>query len=412
MKTNIGNVMGIVAEYNPFHNGHKYQLKECKRLSEADYVVAVMSGNFTQRGEPALLDKWKRAEMALRGGVDLVIELPTFYALNGADKFAEGAIKSLNYLGCVTHLAFGSESGNIESLRNLSKLRMNESDEFKKCLRSLLKEGVSYSKALRVAIGNIYGYKYGEILTSNNILALEYIMSSERIGCNFEYVTVKRDGEDHNNIDTCNGNAFDKSWKMSGQSIRKSLKTIYLKQDNCIDENLYSLSIPKSSVHIIRENIDEAWLDDWYRINNLLRYHALCSDRKLWKNKPSWEEGLEGKFINEIRTSSPSDIVDKLISKRYSRSRIQKYILQVLMNIEKDSYPKEYVRVLGFNNKGSELLRKIKKLELAKADIITNVAKSNILPEIDIRATDFYNLILKRDVYKNSDFVKQPVILS
>lgn len=415
----IGNVLGIVAEYNPFHNGHKYQLEESKKISKADFVVAIMSGNFTQRGEPAILDKWKRSEIAIENGVDLVIELPLFYVLNGASLFARGAIRGLKNLGCISHLGFGSETEDIETLLKIVELKENESPKFKELIREKLKEGRSYKKAFEESVNTIYGEAYSKALTSNNLLAVEYIYNSIKEEANFEFVPIKRVGQSHNKAfglknlkdNVCINNCMlEENKNLSGQSIRKKIKKMI--QSNGVEELKSStdLGIPEITRNIIFENLEELWLDDYYRINNLVRYFALCQSREYWINRGSWEVGMESKFLKEARYKRQEDIIESLTSKRYSRSRIKKYLMQVLMDIKKDQEPSGYIRVLGFNKKGSDLLRLIRKYELNSWEIVNNVNKSSKDLSLDIKGTDFYNLIMKRDTYQNSDFVKAPYI--
>ena len=145
------NITGIITEYNPFHNGHLYHLNSAKKNTEAHGIVCIMSGNFVQRGEPAIIDKWKRAEMALLNGVDLVLELPTFYALSSAEFFAKGSVSILNSIGVVDNLFFGSECGDVNFLYKIAKILTFESEEFKEIIKKNLGKGVSYAKAREIA---------------------------------------------------------------------------------------------------------------------------------------------------------------------------------------------------------------------------------------------------------------------
>ena len=175
-------VNGIIAEYNPFHNGHRYQMEESRRLTGADYTVVVMSGDFVQRGAPALADKHARAEMALRCGADLVLELPALYAASSAESFAAGAVALLHGLGAVTHLCFGSECGDVDALGQIAALLLDEPEQYRTALKAFLKQGLSYPSARAGAIsacreaGEALPEGCGEILASpNNILGIDYI---------------------------------------------------------------------------------------------------------------------------------------------------------------------------------------------------------------------------------------------
>lgn len=407
-KRNNVRVLGIVAEYNPFHNGHKYQLDSCKALAEADYTVAVMSGNFIQRGEPAILDKWYRCEMALKNGVDLVVELPAYYSLNGANQFAKGAIRTLKYLGCVTHLGFGSESADVKKLTEVASRRLHESKPFKERLAALQSKGLSYGSAVRLAYGEVYR-EDRDIFSSNNLLAIEYILNAMKEKVDYKFITVKRRGESHLKKTDINS-TIRKNDFLSGSSIRniiKNAKEMGAESNGILNE----LPIPQETLEILNKHMNELWLDDWYRIDNLVRYTVLCRDRIFWDGRASSGEGIEGKLINDVRNRSIREIIDDTTSKRYTKGRIKRLILQTLIDMQTEDEPAPYVRVIGFNSKGRELLSLVKKNELAKAPIITNPDLKDISLKFDVRATDFYNLIMKRDLYLNSDFVKKPIIL-
>ena len=175
-------VLGIIAEYNPFHNGHHYQIKKAKEYTGADYTVVIMSGPFVQRGEPALLSKYERAKAALSEGVDLIIELPVCYATASANYFALGAVSLLHQLGIITHLSFGVETNNLDEFHHLVHFLESETHEYKSELRQSLKTGTSYPKARRDAVSKLLGEEYGQILdTPNNILALEYLLSLKQL---------------------------------------------------------------------------------------------------------------------------------------------------------------------------------------------------------------------------------------
>ena len=188
-------IVGLIAEYNPFHNGHKYHIEKAKELANADYAVVVMSGNFVQRGAPAIIPKHLRAESALKSGADLVIELPVCYATGTAEQFAYGAVSLLDKLGCVDAICFGSECGDIDSLKNVAQLLCNESDEYKDALQTCLRFGMSFPLARQNALDKLYpNCNYGQLLSEpNNILGIEYLKALYRLGSNIEPMTIRRE---------------------------------------------------------------------------------------------------------------------------------------------------------------------------------------------------------------------------
>ena len=199
----MSNVLGIIAEYNPFHNGHAYQLMESKKTCDADVVVCVMSGNFMQRGAPAIVDKWSRAQMALEGGVDIVIELPTIYSVASAEHFATGGIKILNSLG-VDYISFGSECGNVDVLNEIAEVLYKEPKEYSVMLKHELSKGVSFpsarEKALLMYLNDIR--RYANILSSpNNILGIEYLKALKKSKSSINAISVNRTGALHNKIE-------------------------------------------------------------------------------------------------------------------------------------------------------------------------------------------------------------------
>ena len=213
-------ILGIVSEYNPFHNGHIHHLQVSKKLTKTDFTVAVMSGNFVQRGDTALVDKWTRTEMALQAGIDLVIELPTVYALSSAENFADGAVKILNSLGVVDFISFGSEIGEIAPLNEVANVLYKEPKEFSSLITTQLRSGLSYPKAREIALSQYFrgSQKYNDILSNpNNILGVEYLKSLKRHRSHIYPLTIKRDYSDYNSKTIKNGVA-------SATAIRTMIK--------------------------------------------------------------------------------------------------------------------------------------------------------------------------------------------
>ena len=200
-------VVGIVAEYNPFHYGHLYHLQSSRSLTEADCVVVVMSGNYTQRGEPAVVSKWARAEMALLSGADLVIELPVAYAMGSAEYFAYGAVRLLDSLGVVDAMCFGSESGDIEDLQAIASILADEPEEYKDLLKNHLSDGHSFPSARQKALSGYLRGRHGKadltrlLKSSNNILGIEYLKALLRLDSKIKPVTISRIGSDYNSTE-------------------------------------------------------------------------------------------------------------------------------------------------------------------------------------------------------------------
>ena len=208
----MSNVLGIISEYNPFHNGHLHHLIESKKLTNSDYSIVVMSGNFTQRGEVSIIDKWSRAQMAIENGVDLVIELPTIYAISSAENFASGAIKILDSLEIVNFVSFGSECNNISTLQEVTDVLTNEPPEYKTLLTHELSSGVSFPKAREIACTKYLQKNsaenislYNNILSSpNNILGIEYLKALKKLNSKITPHIINRIESDHNSIDIKN----------------------------------------------------------------------------------------------------------------------------------------------------------------------------------------------------------------
>ncbi len=226
----MSKVLGIVAEYNPFHNGHLYHLEKSKKDTGCSYTVAIMSGNFTQRGSTSLMDKWSKAQSAIECGVDLVIELPVFYAISSAENFAEGAIKILDSLKVVDHLSFGAETANIEILDKCADVLYNEPREYKSLLSHELKKGLSFpkarEKALMLYLNDIR--KFANVLSSpNNILGIEYLKALKKFKSNIQPITIPRYEVGYNDLsyteNTASSTAIRNMIKNNGFNALQSL---------------------------------------------------------------------------------------------------------------------------------------------------------------------------------------------
>jgi len=241
------NTVGIISEYNPFHNGHKYHIQAAKEACNADYSVCIMSGSFVQRGEPAIFDKWSRAKMAVLNGADLVVELPVVYACQPAEIFALGSVKILNSMGFVNYICFGSELGDTEALQRLAKLLHNEPEAFKLILKNQLEQGISYPKAISAALSSYIGGDDAVITNDilrnpNNVLGIEYIKALMTLKSSIKPVAVKRIASDYNDIGIAGGIA-------SATAVRYEIK------EKGLSEKV-RLAMPENCINIIEANID------------------------------------------------------------------------------------------------------------------------------------------------------------
>lgn len=408
-------VCGIVAEYNPFHHGHQYQIQRIKEELQADAIVAVMSGNFIQRGMPAMFDKWTRAEMALQNGIDMVVELPTYYAVASAENFATGGIGLLNSMGVVTDVCFGANTEDIDTLKRIANVLFLEPEGFKKLLHSDLKRGASFpiarSNALKNFLKKEYDAKYiaDILLDSNNILAIEYLKALQYLNSEIHPVAFQRKGGSYQSLEIIDGIA-------SATAIRERL----LKNDleslkevipsNCFDTIEQTLMSGKGLIDIKDFEKEILYI---FRKKTTAEIALLCDVT----------EGLENtlkKCANENYTLE--EWIEAVKSKRYTKTRIQRLAMNGLLEINKvdvDSYKHnlQYIRVLGFNKNGEKLLSMMN--NHATLPIVTNVPKfmkianeaQKKMLEKDILATNIYTLGYQIPIYRkmNLDYT-MPVI--
>ncbi|MGI6731198.1 MAG: nucleotidyltransferase [Anaerovoracaceae bacterium] len=401
-------VLGIIAEYNPFHNGHLYHLRESIKKTHADYTICVMSGNFTQRGEPAMADKWVRSQIAVANGLDLVLELPFAFACNNAEYFAKGAIDLLNRLGCVTHLSFGSESGDLELLSEAALHLAEEGPVLQNYIKEFTSLGYSFPKARFEAVKKYCGEQCAQVIKdANNILAVEYLKQLKRTSSDISPLTIRRFGPGYHDKSTFENIA-------SASAIRENLK-------NGKTLNASFDHIPPETLKILQSiNINSLIsLEDFY---TLIMYRIL-SENKFNLNKIlTATEGLENRVLAAAERSTDLDTLIKGIkSKRYTITRIQRLLCHILVNLTKADMNEmveknlNYARILAFNKKGAQLIKIMKKREYNQIPLLTNINKelpsdSNLwkLLEYDILASNIYNLVLSGEIYSRSDYIKAP----
>lgn len=393
-------VLGIIAEYNPITNGHVYHLEKSKEMSEADFVVVVMSGDFTQRGEPAIFDKWVRTEMALAAGVDLVLELPFVFATGSAESFAKGGVSILEALKLVTHLSFGTEEGDLSDLSKIADLINNNSDDYRRALKEGLNEGLSYGAAVEAGVTGVLGKDTGVLLKKpNNILALEYLKAIETI----TPVTIKRIGAEYND-DSYSGRGF-----ASATTVRRMLLS---------GGEDYIEHVPESSHEIIKREATKLADKNSHGFFKMIRTSIISKTKEELGAIHGMEEGIENRIIREIRNAGSYDeLVERIRSRRFPATRVRRLLTYCLMGVQNPDcdISKVHARVLGFNDKGAELLRIAGKREDIGITLITNINRQEVNSEMlsyDIRSADMYNELVGNDLYSFSDYVKKPVIIS
>ncbi len=415
-------VLGVIVEYNPFHNGHLYHIKKSKEISGADYVVSVMSGNFIQRGEPAIVNKWIRAKMALLSGVDLIIELPLPYAVSSAEFFAFGAIKILNDIGIVDYICFGSENSDINNLDAIAKILINEPESYKALLKKALSEGLSYPLSREIALSeyieseNFRIDELSELLTSsNNILGIEYLKALRKLKSNITPLTIKRTNNTYNSS-ALTGNIS------SATSIRRHV----METSDSAEENLLKEVMPEVCLCILNKEFSSGrgpvFAENFEDIILALLRKMDTSDIRKY---PYISEGLENRIKKASLTSgSYYELVDNICTKRYTKTRIQRILMSILIGITSYDFDMfnqyggpTYARVLGFNEKGKYLLSKTKKktsipVILKTADFMQscNPLVRKML-ELESYSTDIYVLAFNNPSYRRAgqDFTQNVV---
>ena len=409
----MARVVGIIGEYNPFHNGHAYHLQKTKKITDADYVIAVVSGGFVQRGNVSLIDKWSKADMALSNGVDLVIELPTLYSISSAENFAYGAIKLLNSLKIVDYISFGSEFCELDVLEKIVDILCTEPPEFRTLLEHELSKGVSFPKARENALLMYLNdlRKYANILSSpNNILAIEYLKALKKLKSKIKPIAIKRINVGYNDLNTKNSFA-------SATAIRKKI----------IDNKPAGISklMPPTSYKILYNSIQKGhYVKDITTFEKEILYTLRKMSVEEIANLPDVTEGLEHSIKNAADSCNTiSEFMNIVKTKRYTNTRIQRILLYALLGITKEDMKlsqkvQPYVRVLGMNDKGKELLSTMSRFR-SKINVITSVKKyidsnpdKNLLSmlNIDINATNTYTLGYEKDSWSNLDLTHNMII--
>ena len=375
--------VGIICEYNPFHNGHLYHLNKVKELANGEEIILILGGNFLQRGNLSIINKYDKTKIALEYGINLVVELPFQYATQSSDLFAKGAISILKKLKC-NKLIFGSESANIELFKQLAKIQLNDK-EYNKRIKRYLKDGLNYPTALSRALKDFSNFT---IIEPNDILALSYI--KEIISQNVDIVplTIKRTNNYH---DTELNNEIS-----SATSIRKAIKELK-------DIKNY---VPNITLEYLKK---ENWENNYF---NFLKYKIITEKNNLNKYQ-TVDEGIENRILKGIYNSNNlEELINIVKTKRYTYNKINRMFTHILCSFTKEEVKKnkelKYIRILGFDNIGKKYLNSIKRE--CNIPIITNIKKENVdLLSIEIKCDSIYNLIMNEEfeLFKQKPIIKK-----
>ena len=373
-------VIGVIAEYNPFHNGHLYQINKIKELYPNSIIIAVVSSSFTQRGDISILNKWDKTSICLNNGIDIVIELPFVFATQSSDIFGTGAVKLLESLNIDT-LVFGTETDNIEWLKEVADLQLNNK-EYNDKVKYYTSKGLNYPTSANKAVYDLTGYK---VDSPNDLLALSYIKQIKKDNKNIDIINIKRT-IDYHTTETNNNIT-------SASNIRKK----YINNENI--DNL----IPYTNNKIYKTTMNNLYPYLKYKVlsetNNLNIYQTV-------------DEGIENRIIKYISESNTyEELIQNIKTKRYTYNKISRMLLHILTSFTKDEAKNlniDYIRLLGFTSKGKEYLSKIKKQ--LNVPLITGYKKniSKIL-DIELRITKIYSLVTSNNLIKE-EYRNKPII--
>ncbi|MFA5760021.1 MAG: nucleotidyltransferase [Clostridia bacterium] len=404
-------ICAIICEYNPLHNGHKMQIQKCRELTNADYVICIMSGYFLQRGETAILDKYARASLAIHSGADIVIELPQQFATSSAEVFALGAIKCLNALNCVTHLCFGSESGDIEALKYTAEVLNDEPSELKTLIMQNLAQGKSHASSKIKAVKSHFENNIAliDILNkSNNILGVEYLRALSNTKSNIIPLTIKREGDDYNEKKIKNRYASATAIRVI-INLKNSIKRI---KKFVPSETYIALQQAKKENNLVNEKI----------LNNLILYKLKTISENELKNIFSVNEGLENYIIKSAKQcDSYPQFLEKTITKRYGQQKLQRIAIHALLGITNQdhlslyekNYAPPYLKILATNDSGilSELTKSKVKI-ITRSKDSKNIDKQLNFTKIHENAQNIFNMTIQNkpeyvpEILRSSTFIK------
>lgn len=394
------NIVGLITEYNPFHNGHLYHIQEAKRVAKADAAVVIMSGNFVQRGAPAIMPKHLRAKSALLSGADLVLELPVCFATGSAEFFAMGAIALLDSLGCVDSICFGSECGDSEILGKIAKILSEEPDDYKKALQNALRKGMSFPQARQHALQEYFINNHfdanalADVLSQpNNILGIEYMKALYQRNSSMKAYSIRRIGAGYHESELTEKYS-------SASAIRQSLAK------DSLSESIYK-QLPFAAQTIMKETFDMRYPVYANDFSLILKYKLLQETKKSLTSYMDVSEDLANRII-KLRNDFQSfdDFCDALKTKDMTYARISRGLLHILLDIRTEhlaNYKKNgychYAHILGFRKSSAELLSLLK--GTSKVPLLTKLTQTEELSEAgcqmlhqDIFASDLYESVI------------------
>lgn len=394
--------VGVIVEYNPFHNGHKYHLQQAKKICGANSVIAITSGNFVQRGIPSITDKYTKTKMALANGVDVVYELPTYYATASAETFAYGAVSILHGLGTIDFLCFGAEDDNLPLMKQIAQLLISEPVSYKEQLKKELSLGNPFPVARKNALlplisGGDATYLAHFLESSNNILGIEYIKALYRLKSNITPVIVKRKGSLYNE----EGLPLESSLP-SATALRKHYSDNHSLQG-------YASFVPDSVLSLLESTEGQTFpilLDDF---SEYLYYKLLSITYEDLITYADVSSDLAKRILNlRNQFTTISEFSNLLKTRQVTLTRIQRVLLHVLLDIKKEQKASIYARLLGFKKEATYLIQK----KSASIPILTKVGNHKELLEDDIRCTDLYNrVVLKKFNYEIPNDYIHPLVI-
>jgi len=429
-------VVGLITEYNPFHNGHKYHIEEARRVTGADYVIAVMSGNFVQRGAPAIIDKYSRSRMALQNGADIVFELPVCFSTASAEYFAHGAVSLLDKLGVVDYICFGSECGDIQLLKKAACLLTDKSKLIDERIQAYIKDGQSYPAARTNAMlksleaeGIPDGELIGKIINEpNNILGIEYIKAIQRLNSKMQAITIKRKAAHYHDLNLYSNQTVSTDNLVNKDNIAAISSATAIRRailaDLCdtgasslIDDHTYQSlcslneikdSVPDNVFNILMENYLKNFPITEDDFSQIIHYHLIYEDKNSLTEYLDVSADMADRIKNIRDTYYTIEEFYKAIkTKNLTLTRINRAMLHIMLKIRKSTFDEycqngycQYARILGFKNTASKLLRLIDKKgsiplisKVSKADEVLDKLGMQMLTE-DIKATQLYNQIV------------------
>ena len=383
---------GIICEYNPFHNGHAYQIEEARK-NGATHIVAIMSGNSVQRGDVAMIDKFARAKVAVNNGVDLVVVMPVVYSLSSANFFARAGIMMLGALGCVDGISFGSECGDIELLKNaaVASLNMTTKENFEAKVKPHLDSGLSFPAAMQQAIAIDQGPMIASVFDSpNNTLAVEYLKAMKMMNLEFELHTIKRKGAAHDSL-TASDDGF-----ASGTLIRQMIE----------DDEDISAFVPKDMADIVKEYDDKNMLAYFDNLERELLYVLRSNIPPTIAECPDVDPGLANLIFRAgIDSNSIDEFMEKAAGNHYTAARIRRILLNLYIGTKASDLMimPPYGRILALNENGAEILKAAKekaegnKLAIPFGTSLKDIVELNSPPisrfvDISNRSTNLYGL--------------------